>query len=96
VLRTIGVRKFAGAKNTGSPVDDSEIDSIRILAGRGVPFYSHPSLNVGQRVRIRGGSLDGVEGILSAKNRDLSLVVSIQLIQRSLAVEVSGYKVEAA
>lgn len=94
VLRTNGVRKFVGANHAGSPLEDSEIDSIRLLVGLGVPLQSHPFLNIGQRVRIRGGSLDGLEGILSAKNRDLSLVISIKLIQRSLAVELSGYQVE--
>jgi len=49
---------------------------------------------VGQRVRIRGGCLNGVEGILAAKNSDQSLVVSIELIQRSVAVRIDGYDVE--
>jgi transcription antitermination factor NusG len=51
---------------------------------------------VGQRVRIKGGSLDGVEGILSARDEDKSLVVSVELIQRSLSVRISGYAVEPA
>jgi hypothetical protein len=54
----------------------------------------HPYLTVNQRVRIRGGSLDGVEGVLLAKNTDQSLVVSIDLIQRSVAIRVSGYELE--
>lgn len=95
VVRTRGVIGFLGAR-TGTPVPESEIDSVRILLDRDVAFQNHPFLNVGQRVRIREGSLDGVEGILVAKNDDFSLIVSINIIQRSLAVRVAGYRVEAA
>jgi hypothetical protein len=56
----------------------------------------HPFLNVGQHVRIRGGSLDGVHGILLEKQDDLSLVVPIPIIQRSLSIRLFGYQVEAA
>lgn len=96
VLRTNGVAGFVGVRGTGIPIQDSEIDSVRLLLAGGVVFQRHPFLNVGQRVRIRGGSLDAVEGILLAKNDDLSLVVSIQIIQRSVSIRISGYQVEAA
>jgi transcription termination/antitermination protein NusG len=96
VLRTNGVINFLGARNVGTPVPQSEIESVRILLARGIAFQDHSFLNVGQRVRIRGSSLDGVEGILVQKNEDLSLVVSIQIIQRSLSVRVAGYRIEAA
>jgi len=96
VLRANGVVGFVGARGVGVPIRDSEIDSVRLLLARGVAFQQHPFLNVGQRVRVRGGSLDTVEGVLLAKNDDLSLVVSIQIIQRSVSVRIAGYQVEAA
>jgi transcription antitermination factor NusG len=96
VLRTNGVLGFVGSRNTGTPVPEDEIESLRVLLSRGVPFHDHPFLTVGQRVRIRGSSLNGVEGILVAKNEDYSLILSINIIQRSLAVRVAGYQVEAA
>jgi transcription antitermination factor NusG len=96
VLRTSGVAGFVGVRGIGIPIHDSEIDSVRLLLAGGVAFQQHPFLNVGQRVRVRGGSLDAVEGILLAKNGDLSLVVSIQIIQRSISIRISGYQVEAA
>lgn len=96
VLRTSGVIGFVGANSTGTPIPESEIDSVRVLLNRGIEFQNHPFLNIGQRVRIRGSSLDGVEGILRAKNEDFSLIVSINIIQRSLAVRVAGYRVDAA
>ena len=57
-------------------------------------FQLHPFLNVGQLVRIRGGCLDGIEGILTAINGTKSLVVSVQLIERSIVMQISGYQVE--
>jgi hypothetical protein len=45
-------------------------------------------------VRVRGGALDGVEGILLSRDEDHSLVVSIDAIQRSIAVRIQGYDVE--
>jgi len=96
VLRAHGVVGFVGARGIGIPIQDSEIDSVRLLLNRGVAFQQYPFLNVGQRVRVRGGSLDSVEGVLVAKNDDLSLVVSIEIIQRSISVRISGYQVEAA
>jgi transcription antitermination factor NusG len=96
ILRTSGVISFVGARNTGTPVPESEIESVRLLLSRGVSFQNYPYFNVGQRVRIRGSSLDGIEGILVAKNDDFSLIVSINIIQRSLAVRVAGYRIEAA
>jgi transcription antitermination factor NusG len=96
VLRTNGVINFVGAPNVGTPIPENEIESVRILLSRGIAFQDHSFLNIGQRVRIRGSSLDGVEGILVSKNDDLSLVVSIQIIQRSLSIRVAGYRIEAA
>jgi len=96
VLRTNGVGQLVGARTTGSPIPESEIESVRALLTRGIPFDNHPFLSVGQRVRIRSGSLQGVEGILVEKNNDLSLIVSVQIIQRSLSVRVTGYQIEAA
>jgi hypothetical protein len=55
-----------------------------------------PFLKLGQRVRVRGGCLDGVEGTLVGKDRDSRLVLSIDLIQQSLCVTVEGYDLESA
>ena len=49
---------------------------------------------VGQRVRLRGGALDGVEGIFQSCAGDDTLIVSIDAIQRSMAVRIKGYDIE--
>jgi transcriptional antiterminator RfaH len=96
VLRTNGVRGFVGKRGAGLPVPDSEIDAIRAVLAQGVPFKPHSFLNIGKRVRIRGGSLDGVVGILTAVNNGTTLVVSVELIQRSLAIRITGFALEPA
>ena len=94
VLRTYGAVGFIGNGGRGTAIPDEQIESVRSILDNGVEFDLHPYLTINQRVRIRGGSLDGVEGVLLAKNADQSLVVSIDLIQRSVAIRVSGYELE--
>jgi transcription antitermination factor NusG len=96
VLRTNGVRSFVGMRGTGIRVPDEEIDAVQRILAEGLAFTNYPFLNVGQRVRIRGGSLDGVFGILMAVNNDRSLVVSVECIQRSLSFRIDGYGVDPA
>ena len=78
----------------GTPIPDAQIEAVRSLVERELPWSSHPFLKIGQRVRIRSGALDGMEGILLSRNGDRTLVISVEAIQRSLAVRVEGYEVE--
>ena len=94
VLQTHGAVGLVGVKGTGIPIPDSQIEDIRKLLTNKVPLRKHGFLRVGQRVRIRGGALDGVEGILVSEDGDRSLVISVDPIQRSLSIRVEGYEVE--
>jgi len=94
VLRTIGVTNFVGIRGIGIPIPDAEIQSIQALLEHRVPFQLHSFLNVGQTVRVRGGCLDGIEGILTAINGNESLVISVNAIQRSIALHIRGFHVE--
>jgi len=94
VLRTNGVLNFVGSHNQGAPIPESQIQGIRSLLANGIPFSPHSFLKVGQRVRIRGGCLEGVEGILIRHNGDQRLVLSVDMIQRSLAISIEGFDVE--
>lgn len=95
VLRTQGVVSFVGVQGTGTPIPDHQIDDIKILVASKIPYEERPYLRPGQRVRVRGGALDGVQGVLVTENGDRSLVISVDPIQRSLCVRVAGYEVEA-
>jgi transcription antitermination factor NusG len=95
VLRTNGVLRFVGVRNMGIPIPDCEIEGIQTVLEGGAAFKPYPYVRVGECVRIRGGCFDGVSGVLTAINGDESLVVSINMIQRSIAMRIEGYQVEA-
>jgi transcription antitermination factor NusG len=95
VCQTNGVFGIVGTRGEGTQIPDEQIEAVRTLVTQQLPWSVHPFLKIGQRVRIRGGSMDGVEGILLARNGDRTLIVSVDAIQRSLAVRIEGYDVEA-
>jgi len=94
VVSTPGVLGFVGLGGVGLQIPDKEIEDIQTLVTHHVTCEPYPFLRAGQRVRIRGGCFEGVEGILVGKNSERNLVVSVELIQRSVAVRISGYDVE--
>src|SRR5579863_1271034 len=96
VLRVEGVFGLVGARGEGIVIPDEQIEAVRGVVDGKLPWSSHPFLHIGQRVRIRSGALDGLEGVLLSRNGDQTLVISIDAIQRSLAVSVQGYEVEPA
>jgi len=96
VLQTNGVVAFLGVRGIGIPIPEAEIAAIQTLLREGVPVSAHPFVQIGQRVRIRGGSLDGLEGLLTGVEGKRNLVLSIELIERSVAIRISGYQLEAA
>jgi transcriptional antiterminator NusG len=93
VLRTDGVMGFVQVHGDASPIPDRQIDDLRRLLTQKLPCALHAFLRVGQRVRIRGGCLDGLEGIL-AQSTQKTLVISLECIQRSVAVTLEGYELE--
>jgi transcriptional antiterminator NusG len=80
-----------------SVVPEAEIEAIQRVLRAELPVMSHPYLREGQRVRITDGPLTGVEGILvQCKPSKGLLVLSIELLRRSIAVEVDATVVGAA
>jgi transcription antitermination factor NusG len=94
VLRTSGVLRFAGVPGCGTPVPDEQIENLQAIVDQRIPTSTHEFINVGERVRIRGGALNGIEGILAAIKNDRSLIVSVDLIQKSVALRIDGFEVE--
>ena len=93
VLQTHGVAGFVGVRGIGIPVPEGQIESLRTVLGNQIPVKDHSFLQIGQRIRIKGGALDGVEGILAAQD-DRQLVISVEPIHRSLSVCIDGYRFE--
>ena len=96
VLRTPGVLAFVGNERQGTPIPDEQIESLQAAIREKIPCAAHPFIRIGQRVRIRGGALDGMQGILVHQGADQSLVISVELLQRSVAIRVEGYDLESA
>jgi transcription antitermination factor NusG len=94
VLRTPGVLGFLGSERQGTPIPYEQIESIRTAIAENIPCFPHDFVNAGRRVRIRGGSLDGIEGVLVRQGGDRSLVLSVELLQRSVGIRVEGYDIE--
>jgi len=93
VVRVGGVLGFVGQQNRGIPIPDSQIESIQTLLAHNVTLTPYLFLKAGQRVRIRGGVLDGIEGTLVI-NGSRRLVISIESIHHSLSISVEGHDVE--
>jgi transcription antitermination factor NusG len=96
ILRTPGVLGFVGSEREGTPIPREQIENLQMALRAKIPCAVHPFIRVGQRVRVRGGSLDGMEGILLRQGKDESLIVSVELLQRSVAIQVNGYDIELA
>lgn len=88
VLNTPGVARIVGFGGAPAPVEEREIEDIRRVACSGLPVRPWPYLKAGDRVRLERGPLRGLEGTLLTEKRSLRLVVSVELLQRSLAVEL--------
>jgi transcription antitermination factor NusG len=96
VLRTPGILGFVGNEGHGTPIPDKQIESLQKAIKEKLPCTEHPFITAGQRVRIRGGSLSGIEGILVGQGGGASLIISVELLQRSVSIRVDGYSIESA
>ena len=89
VLNCPGVSKIVGAGNVPVAIEEGEIDAIKALVASGVVLTPWPYLRAGQRVRIEHGPLEGLEGlVVRAREGSLRVVVSVTLLQRSVAAEI--------
>jgi transcription antitermination factor NusG len=94
VLSTRGVVRFVGVSGRGTAIPDTQIENLRAIVRERVPLAEHSYLKVGEKVRIRGGVLEGIEGVLVAIHNSMNLVVSVDLIEKSVAIQIDGYEVE--
>jgi transcription antitermination factor NusG len=80
---------FVGVGSTPVPIPDADIESLQRL-NASLKVKPWPFLRLGQKVRIERGPLAGVEGIIESFRSGFRIVVSIELLQRSVAAEVQG------
>jgi transcription termination/antitermination protein NusG len=93
VLKTAGLIGFVNFGGMVVAVPPKQIEDLQLLLHAKGLFSLHAFVHTGQRVRIRGGCLHGLEGVL-VQHEQGKLVISIESIQRSLAIEIQGYELE--
>jgi transcription antitermination factor NusG len=93
VLGIPGIVSIVGSPTKPWPLPDSEVETLR-LGVQSQTIAPHPYLNYGDRVRIKTGLMAGVEGILTHANNGTRVVLTIESIMRSVAVEIGSDNIE--
>lgn len=88
VLTVPGVIHIVSFSGKPAPLPDAEIEALRERLPENACLQPHPYLTAGRRVRVRSGPVAGLEGILVRRKDKVRVVLSIDLIMRSVAVEV--------
>jgi transcription antitermination factor NusG len=90
ILSTPGIHCLVRSGDGIAVIPDHEIESVRRVVAGSVPVEPYPFLRTGDRVRIKEGSLAGLEGILVRQKDRFRVVLSVNLLRRSIAVEVDA------
>lgn len=94
VLQVPGVARLVGFNGLPCALPDSDIEALKAGLTSGVRAQPHPYLTVGRRVRVTAGPLAGMQGVLARKKNGARFVISLELIQRSVAVDVNALELE--
>jgi transcription termination/antitermination protein NusG len=94
ILSTPGVYSFVSVGGQPAAILETEIEAIRRAVTSGLAAEPFPFLQCGDRVRVKAGPLSGIEGILIRKKSSFRLILSAELLQKSIAVEVDAFHVE--
>jgi len=95
IIKTYGVVRIIGIEGKPVPVKDKEIESLRILDGTDRTIRNQTYIAEGDTIMIMEGPLKGLTGYyVKHKGKSDKVVVSIELLQRSLAVEIEDWKVD--
>ena len=94
IVTTPGVQSLVSWGGRPAEIPWNEIEAVRRLVKSSLPLEPHPFLKCGDLVRIKSGALEGIEGILVRKTSRVRLVLSVEMLFRSAAVEVDVDTVE--
>lgn len=95
VLQLPGVVRLVSFNGQPAVLPASEMEALQARLSSGVGVEPHPYLRAGRRVRVRQGAMEGLEGIMVRRKDRCRVVFSIDLIQRSVSVEVDESDLEA-
>ena len=94
VLQLPGVLRVVSLDGRPAALPVGEIERLRERLSRSSKIAPHPYLCTGRRVRVLNGSLEGLEGVVACRKESCRLVLSMDVIQRSVAVEVDEAELE--
>jgi transcription antitermination factor NusG len=94
IVTTPGVCMILSTGDHAAIVPEAEIEAIRIAVEGPLRVEPHPFLQCGERVRIKRGTLEGVEGILVRKKNTIRLILSVGMLAQSVSVEIDAADVE--
>jgi transcription antitermination factor NusG len=94
ILTTPGVHAFVVSCGQPAVIPPEQIDAVRTATENSLHIEPHPFLKTGDHVRVKVGPLEGVEGILVRKKNMYRLVISVELLGSSAAVEIDAFSLE--
>lgn len=94
ILMTPGVHSIVGTAGVPEPIPEFEIAQVKRVIETSLPVGPHPFLRRGERVRVIRGPLEGIEGFLLRKKNAFRLVISVEMLMKSVAVEIDASLVE--
>jgi transcription antitermination factor NusG len=94
ILITPGVYSVLAVGGRAAVISEEEISAVQRMVASSLPIERYPFLKCGDRVRVMSGALEGIEGILVRKKNSVRLVLSVELLMKSVAVEVDAWAVE--
>lgn len=95
VLQVPGVARLVSFRGQPAPVPEADVARVREFLSRGFRAEPHRFLSVGRRVQVKAGPLVGMEGIVVRRKNRSRLVISFEIIQRAMAVEIADEDLQA-
>jgi transcription antitermination factor NusG len=90
VLKVPGVVRLVGFNCTPTPVPKEQVEGLRHALQEGLRAEPHPYLDAGRQVRIKAGPLAGWKGVVVRRKGDFRVVLSAELIQRSISMDIEA------
>jgi transcription antitermination factor NusG len=94
ILTTPGVHGIVSSAGRPLTIPGNEIEDLRLAVGSGAPMQPHRMLMRGDRVRVKAGSLTGLEGILIRHKNVCRVILSVDILGKAAAVEVDALLLE--
>ena len=94
VQQVPGLARLVGFDGEPVPLSDYEVENLRQALSAGLKAAPHPYLTKGRKVKIMAGPLTGREGLLLRRKGSMRLILTVELIQRSILVDVNAEFVE--